>query len=408
MKRITDEWISQPNVQKVCSALEQAGARVLFVGGCVRDTILKIPISDIDIATDMRPLKTIKIAEDAGLYTKHIAIAYGVVRIFTNDRTAFDVTGFRRDIMTDKQNAFVSFSAVIEEDARRRDFTMNALYAKTDGTILDPLNVMSDVLARRLRFIGKAEDRIREDYLRSLRYFRFHAWYNQGGKFDDEALKAISENLNGIPKLSYYRIGNEMLKLLAAPDPEPCIVAMQATGVLECILPEIDDSNISVFRKLLRYEREAGAGFSSIRRLAALVPSDDSDIRLQVNLMQSRHLMNIQREIITNIKPIELGYRYGADTGLDIMLLRAANSKISGMENSDFFWKGIFDDLKRGEAAQSCFPLEASDLPFFSGPELEIELRKLETRWINSGFSFERDELLGKQGISDHESGPRV
>jgi len=223
MKRITADWITNPATRAVCAALAVDGGQVLFVGGCVRNSLLGLAVADIDIATDLEPELVMKLARDAGIKAIPTGLDHGTVTL-VKDGLAHEVTTFRKDIATDGRRAVVAFSTNIEEDAARRDFTMNALYARSDGTVIDPLGGMTDLVARRVRFIGQASDRIQEDYLRSLRYFRFHAWYGDAeAGFDPDALTAIAANLDGLAQLSRERVGSEMLKLLTAPDPAPSV-----------------------------------------------------------------------------------------------------------------------------------------------------------------------------------------
>ncbi|CAN0587043.1 unnamed protein product, partial [Ectocarpus sp. 12 AP-2014] len=182
-----------------------------------------------------------ELARVAGLKPVPTGIDHGTVTVVA-DHDPFEITTFRRDVETDGRRAVVAFADTLDEDAKRRDFTMNALYARIDGTVIDPLGGLPDLRARRVRFIGDATDRIREDYLRSLRFFRFHAWYgNPDNGMDSDALAAIASHLDGLESLSRERVGAEMVKLLAARDPAPAVAAMRATGVLGRLLPGADD-----------------------------------------------------------------------------------------------------------------------------------------------------------------------
>ena len=401
MKRITEDWIRNPVTQEVCSILGQGGGQALFVGGCVRNALLGMPISDIDIATNVLPVRVMELARAAGLDAIPSGIDHGTVTVVNHD-IPYEITTFRRDIETDGRRAVVAYSDNIEDDAMRRDFTMNALYARPDGTVLDPLGGLNDLLAKRIRFIGSGEDRIREDYLRSLRYFRFHAWYGdrQAG-FDSEALKAISENLDGLETLSRERVGAEMLKLLRAPDPAPGISAMRGTGVLERILPGVDDVALA---PLIRLEEDAGTISDSILRLAAIASPEQAET-LRLSRMQLKQLKLIrQGAMMETMDAAELGYRHGFNNGRDIMLLRLAClvQPWKNWQDQKYPWTSeIVDDLERGDAVRSCFPVRAADLPAFSGPELGAELARLEARWIASGFMFRKENLLQEVPFSD-------
>ena len=382
MKRITEDWITEPATQDVCVALNRGGAQSLFVGGCVRNALLQAPVSDIDIATDARPERVVKLAQAAGLKPIPTGIKHGTVTVVSGG-IPHEVTTFRRDVETDGRRAVVAFSDKVEEDAARRDFTMNALYARPDGAILDPLKGLPDLQARRVRFIGKAQDRIREDYLRSLRYFRFHAWYGDvDADFDTNALAAISANLAGLKTLSRERVGVEMLKLLAAPNPAPSVAAMRDTGVLARVLPGTDDMALA---GLVKLEQDARVAPDSIRRLAAIAsPGVAGTLRL--SRARLKRVTRIRDAALTTTGAAELGYRHGARDGLDGTLLRGA-----------FLEQPWSDDLARAleQGAAAGFPIKAADLvPSFSDAALGAKLAELEARWIASNFTLGREELL--------------
>ena len=238
--KITGDWISHPGTQALCAALEGAGYRALFVGGCVRNALLGEPVADIDIATDATPEAVSNLAQSAGFKVVPTGVEHGTVTVVAEGRP-HEVTTFRRDVETDGRRAVVAFSDRIEEDAERRDFTMNALYADRQGRVIDPLDGLPDLQARRVRFVGDAETRIREDYLRILRFFRFHAAYGDpAGGLDTEGLAACAALAAGLETISKERITAELRKLLAARDPAPSIAAMAQSGILIRILPGAD------------------------------------------------------------------------------------------------------------------------------------------------------------------------
>jgi poly(A) polymerase len=355
---------------------------VLFVGGCVRNALLGAPVSDIDISTDARPDQGMELAERAGLKAIPTGIEHGTVTIVCQG-IPHEVTTFRRDVETDGRRAVVAFSDRVEEDAARRDFTMNALYARPDGSVLDPLGGLPDLQARHVRFIGDAHARIREDFLRSLRYFRFHAWYGDADAgFDPDALSSIAETLDGLGGLSRERVGAELLKLLAAPDPAPSVAAMRQTGVLVQILPGADDRALPV---LIKLEQDAGAEADPIRRLAAIAPADSADT-LRLSKAQLQRLIRMRDEAMGTASIAELGFRNGAEGGLNEALLRCAFMEQPWSED-------IPADLENG--AKASFPISAKDLiPDFTGPALGQKLAELEARWIASGFTLSRQDLL--------------
>ncbi|WP_299983657.1 CCA tRNA nucleotidyltransferase [uncultured Ruegeria sp.] len=384
MKRITEDWITKQATQDVCTALTDGGAQALFVGGCVRNALLQAPVSDIDIATDAKPDRVMELAQGAGLKPIPTGIDHGTVTVVSKG-IPHEVTTFRRDVETDGRRAVVAFSDKVEEDAARRDFTMNALYARPDGTIIDPLNGLHDLKARRVRFIGEANDRIREDYLRSLRYFRFHAWYGDANAgFDADALSAIATNLDGLETLSRERVGAEMLKLLAAPDPAPSVATMGSTGVLPRLLPGADDRALAI---LIKLEQDAHAAPEAIRRLAAIA-SPEVAKSLRLSRAQLQRLTRMREEAMATTSVAELGYRYGSEGGLHETLLRCAFLEQPWTQD-------LSQALEQGAAAS--FPIKAVDLiPAFSGPALGAKLAELEARWIASDFALSRAELLAE------------
>ncbi|WP_171097445.1 CCA tRNA nucleotidyltransferase [Ruegeria sp. HKCCD7255] len=382
MKRITEDWITAEATQKVCAALTDDGAQALFVGGCVRNALLGVPVSDIDISTDARPERVMTLAEQAGLKAIPTGIEHGTITVVSHG-LPHEITTFRRDVETDGRRAVVAFSDKVEEDAARRDFTMNALYAQPDGTILDPLNGLPDLQARHVRFIGDAQARIREDYLRSLRFFRFHAWYGDAeAGFDPDALAAISSNLDGLAGLSRERVGAELLKLLGAPDPGPSVATMRQTGVLTHLLPGAEDRALPI---LIKLEQDAGATPDPIRRLAAIASTDVAQT-LRLSKAQLQRQARMREESTGTAGIAELGFRYGAEGGLHETLLRCA------------FLEQPWDEQFKAQlqaGAKAIFPIKAKDLiTDFSGPALGKKLAELEARWIASGFTLSRQELL--------------
>ncbi len=382
MTRITADWITNPATQAVCSALAANGAQVLFVGGCVRNSLLGAPVSDIDISTDSEPETVMRLARDAGIKPVPTGLKHGTVTL-VSDGLAHEVTTFRQDIKTDGRRAVVAFSKHIQDDAARRDFTMNALYARIDGTVVDPLGGMGDLRARHVRFIGRAGDRIKEDYLRSLRYFRFHAWYgNASAGFDANTLAAIAGHLEGLTLLSRERVGAEMLKLLGARDPAPSVAAMRNTGVLAQILTGADDRALA---PLIDIESLTGACAEPIRRLAAII-GDDAAQTLRLSRAQTARLASLRQGIGSTAGPGELAYRLGRDLALDVLMLRCAMLQ-QPWDNA------AIEAMEKGATAR--FPVQARDLmPQFAGPDLGARLARLESRWIASDFALTRSRLL--------------
>lgn len=379
--KITDDWIWGEGVQTVLHLLTDSGHQGLLVGGCVRNALIGAPVADIDIATDALPERVVELAKAAGLKVVPTGIDHGTVTVVVNGEP-HEVTTFRRDVSTDGRRATVVFATGIEEDASRRDFTINALYADAAGRIVDPLKGLPDLQARRVRFVGDADARIREDYLRILRFFRFHAWYGDADEgMDADAIAACAANSAGIDTLSHERVGHEMRRLLAAPDPAPAVAAMQATGVLTRILPGADATPLAPLVHL-----ESPYAPDWLRRLASLGGQNHAEA-LRLSRDEARRF-DILREGIDNPTGVaELAYRHGADVARDITFLRGAIFEMPLIPG----WE---DAVALGSTAE--FPLRAADLmPGLSGRELGDRLKEMEARWIASGFELSREQLLG-------------
>lgn len=377
MDRIEADWLKAAETQKVFRLLGDHPTYV--VGGCVRNTLLGVPVKDVDFATSARPEEVTRLSEHAGVRAVPTGIEHGTVTIVIEDKP-FEVTTFRRDIDTDGRRSTVAFSESLAVDARRRDFTVNAIYADKDGVLLDPVDGLPDIAARRIRFIEDADRRIREDYLRSLRFFRFSAWYaDPDAGFEADTLSAIARNLQGLETLSRERVGSELMQLLAAPDPVHAVAAMRATGVLRTVLPGSDDIGLG---PLVHLEKQLNVEPSGIRRLATIGGAVE-------NLRLSRSDLTKVEVIRANLgRPAHAaGYFLGGDTGRDTVVVGAA---LSGQPLS----RNSLEDVRRGASAK--FPVSAGDLmPGLKGKPLGDRLKELENKWVESEFTLTRDTLLG-------------
>ncbi len=378
--KITGDWLAHPGTQGICAALENAGFLALVVGGAVRNALLGVEVSDIDMATDATPEAVTNIAESAGFRVVPTGLDHGTVTVIAKSR-AHEMTTFRKDIATDGRRAIVAFSTHIEDDAARRDFTMNALYADRHGTVIDPLGGLPDLVARRVRFVGDAEARIREDYLRSLRFFRFHAHFGDPcAGIDPEALAAIAANIAGLDTLSRERVGSEMRKLLSAHDPAPAVAAMAATGVLSAVL---SGANPQALASLIHLE--GGLSPQWLRRLAVLGGGDQAET-LRLSRAEVTDLGHIRDEIGRLTPPAPLGWIYGAQIATDVLLARAAMLE----QPLPLDWQA---DIERGVAAK--FPVSAADLmPRLQGPALGAALNAVQNRWLQSDLTLTRAQLL--------------
>ena len=380
---IDGAWIKTAGTQDVFSALESAGYEAFFVGGCVRNALMGFAVDDLDIATNAKPQAIITSCENRGLKCIPTGIDHGTITVIS-DGIAHEITTYRRDVQGDGRHAIVEFSTQMQEDAARRDFTINALYADRHGKIYDPLGTGKDDLAqKRVTFIGSANERIREDYLRILRFFRFSAIYaDQDQGFDPETLSVIANHLDGLDRLSKERIGAEMRKLLSAPDPAPAIAAMRSSGALMRVLEGADDRSLAL---LVHLESECDAHPNWLRRLAILGAIDARDsLRLSNDETQK---LTVMRDAIGDMTPPHaLGYHHGASLSRDILLLRWASFE-QMTNNAD--WHAA------AAGAEQVFPIKARDLmPQYAGPALGQKLRTLETQWIDSEFRLTKEALL--------------
>ncbi len=288
MSRVLEEqdWLTASATQAVMAALAAAGGAdcARFVGGCVRNAVLGAPIDDVDIATVLTPEAVVRALKAAGLKSVPTGMEHGTVTAIS-ERQPFEITTLRRDVSTDGRRATVAFTDDWAEDAARRDFRLNALYADSDGVILDPTGAgYDDALAGRIVFVGEPEQRIEEDYLRILRFYRFFAWYGRGAP-DAAAVAACAALAEGVERLSAERVSKEVLKLLAAPDPRPAVRLMRDAGVLGRILPP--SNSVTLFEAMV------GVSPDPVLRLSALLPADVETVRASANRLR---LSNAQKD----------------------------------------------------------------------------------------------------------------
>ena len=387
-------WMTAPATAAVFDALEAQGGAdcARFVGGCVRNALIGQPISDIDIATTLSPQDVIKALGAAGLKAVPTGVEHGTVTAVSEGKP-FEVTTLRRDVETDGRRAVVAFTDDWMEDAQRRDFTLNSLYAKRDGTIFDPTgHGVADARAGRIIFVGEATQRIREDYLRILRFFRFLAWYGKGPA-DAEALAACEALKDEIGSLSAERISKELLKLLAAPDPREAVALMARTGVLATVAPHPID--LARFNGVVGIEEDQLFETDPVLRLAALLPDDQVGA---VQFAERLRLSNADRDRITAalaptpafkswMSPREIRravYRLGAQAFRDRAKLAWARADRTAVTPQ---WRGMIA-LGEGWTAPK-FPLTGDDVVTAGvpkGPMVGEVLREIEDWWIDHDF----------------------
>ena len=403
MKTTLRDWplLKDRGMRAVLDALDGEGRSTRIVGGAVRDALIDRPVTDADLATIFPPAEVVARAEAADMKTVPTGIEHGTVTVIVEGRP-FQVTTLRRDIETDGRRAVVHFTSDWKADASRRDFTMNAIYCDVEGVLLDPLGGIADLGARRVRFIGLAEDRIREDYLRILRFFRFFAWYG-GGRPDADGLKACARLKAGIATLSAERVWAELKRLLKAPDPSRALLWMRTTEVLSKTLPE--SWGIDAIHRLIAAEQAEGWAPDALLRLEAMLPPH----RARIEALATRlRLSRAEASRLLSWADAPDAHPDAAEAHLARMLYA------SGREGTqDRIRHALARELDQDHAESAAalrrlaafaeawekpvFPLTGRDLVAAGvepGPAVGERLRALEERWIESGFSLTREMLL--------------
>ena len=390
-------WLHRPETARVFAALGGKGGETRAVGGAVRDALLGLPVADVDFATTIVPDKVMARARKAGLKAIPTGLVHGTVTVVA-DGTSFEVTTLRRDVETFGRHATVAFTEDWAEDARRRDFTLNALYAGADGAVFDPLGGYQDLISGRVRFIGDAAMRIREDYLRILRFFRFNAFYGKG-RFDADGLKACARERAGLRLLSAERVASELKRLLVAPRAAEAMSVSFDHGLLCDILGGVP--RLARFDRLIGIELALGCDPNAVLRLAALavfVPGDAKRIARRFKLSNAEQaLLALGGEPFDHVLPDEAAakrklYALGPERYASRVLLAWADSAAPA---TDPAWHRAATLAERWEVPD--FPLRGPDimaLGDFAGPQIGEMLRRVEQHWIDGGFTQDRDELL--------------
>ena len=388
-------WMTSEPTRKVMAALGAIG-EARFVGGCVRDALLGRPVVDIDIATPMTPVEVTRALKQAGLKAIPTGIEHGTVTAIADGRP-YEITTLRRDVETDGRRAVVAFTTDWSEDAARRDFRLNALYADAAGAIFDLSGEgVADAHAGRIVFVGDAETRIREDYLRILRFFRFFAWYGKGDA-DAAALTACGDLREGLKTLSGERISKELLKLLAADDPRATLRLMAASGVLSSVLPECE--GLSRFEGLVEIESSQLFSCDPVLRLAALLPDNRAAImalarRLRfANATRDRLIAALPGDVILTswMSPREARraiYRLGAGAFRDRVLLQWAVAERTAVHPQ---WRMLYTYPDTWTAP--AFPVDAEEIRaagVADGPLFGQVRREIENWWVDMDFTDDK------------------
>lgn len=379
------DWLSSKSIQKLIKALGADAVR--FVGGCVRDSLLGRPVSDIDLATIHKPEQTIELLEAEGIKVVPTGLAHGTITAVVDGDT-FEVTTLRKDVSTDGRRATVAFTDSWHEDAARRDFTINALYASYSGEIYDPFGGLNGLDRREVRFIGDAEERIREDALRIYRFFRFSARF--ADKLDSEGLAACTKRAADVANLSRERVRDELLKLLKVLDPRPFLQKMNDLG----LLPAISDETASLDAADARFSIEVKHGAPSLpeTRLALLYPKIPAKrLATEFRLSKTQETLihgvrEASRQLADEEEFSTCLYQYGAEVTIEAL------KGVDSPHRADF--EAQTRSWKHPE-----FPISGADLlaiGYAPGAALGQRLALLEGLWVASEFSMSKDELLKK------------
>lgn len=367
------DWMQRPGLDRLADALDTDAGAARYVGGAVRDTLLGLPVSDIDVATIHPPQEVVRRLEAAGIKAVPTGIAHGTITAVA-DGTVVEVTTLRRDVTTDGRHAEVAFTDDWQADAARRDFTMNALYADMRTHALhDYFSGIADLRAGRVRFIGDPLRRIAEDHLRILRFFRFLARF--GDAPDTEGLATCIDRANDLMALSRERIADELLKLLVARDAVAVMRLMVQHGIWKPVLPEIDVAAVERLAALASSEVAAGIAPDPIRRLAALLEPGTAEAVTARLKLSNAHRKRVGIAVAQDDAqpPRALGYRLGVESAIDRLLLSGEVNAAASLVD----WTRPTLPLSGGALVERGLA---------RGPDVARALRAVEDRWIAEGF----------------------
>ncbi len=372
-------FLKDRNLYKIMTLLADAGGAVRLVGGCVRNAIMRLPVTDIDLATTLLPAQVMTALHTAGIKVIPTGIAHGTVTAVL-DGQPFEITTLRRDIVTDGRHAQVGFTTEWRQDAQRRDFTMNALYADLQGQVYDYFDGIMDAKIRHVRFVGDAATRIAEDYLRILRFYRFHAQYGQGA-LDAAARGACRDLRAGLAQLSTERVQQELIKLLQATHYTTACRMLAEDGILDNIVPQLNDA-----QKLAKHAARENlyAAASWLARLVAWCGGNFKAAfavaaQLKFSKTQQDYVKDLARVYndVTKYSLPELLYRYGVPLVKDALLLNLKTDVETALSIMSAWQKPML-------------PISGKDLVMAGmapGPQLGRVLKQVETWWIARGFT---------------------
>jgi poly(A) polymerase len=394
------DWLVRSDTQAVLGALSSAGHDARVVGGAVRNALLGETVIDIDIATTATPEQVTAAAHAAGLGAVPTGLAHGTVTVIA-DGVPFEVTTLREDVETFGRHARVSFTADWAADARRRDFTINALYCDRDGRVSDPLGGLDDLAARRIRFIGDARERIREDALRILRFFRFNARYGRDAP-DADGLAACAAERTLLAQLSAERVRAEFLKLLAAPGAAPAIAVMFAHGFIVDVLGRAP--RIGLFERLVALDAAAQRPADPLLRLSVLAAAVDEDrdhlaVRLRLSRAERDDLVIVDPRL-QHLATLDIAGQHRALYAIGAVRWRRltlAGATTAGTAEARAVWDTLHALADRWQVPR--FPLGGRDavaLGLAPGPQIGSLLADLEADWIAEDFAADTAGLQAR------------
>lgn len=387
MKIDPGAFLKRQGIKRLLNALDAKHGTARFVGGAVRDLLVDVPHDDLDLATTLPPAEVVRRLEAKGIKAVPTGIEHGTITAVSSG-TVVEVTTLRSDVTTDGRRATVAFTDDWQQDAARRDFTINALYADPfTGELLDYFGGLNDLKSRTVRFIGEPLLRIAEDHLRILRYFRFHARYGHGDP-NAEALEACTARANDLMALSRERIADELLKLLALDDPTPTVRLMLDRGIFVPVLPEITDA--ARLDALVAAERSASIDADPLRRLSALLPTDPKIVervaaRLKLSNKAKKRLVSAA-DLSLGLSARPLAYRLGVEGAVDRLLLAGQPDDATSIAR----WSPPRLPISGGDLITRGIP---------QGPEVAQMLRRIEDAWEAADFpkGQEFDRLVDRQ-----------
>lgn len=400
---VSGEWLKAISLQSLFDLLLEGGGEAMVAGGAVRNALFDLPILDVDIATTLLPDEVVRRLEARGFKAIPTGIEHGTVTAIL-DGASYEVTTLREDIETDGRHAVVRFGTDWMRDAQRRDLTINALYCDRDGKVFDFVGGLPDIASKSVRFVGEASERVKEDALRMLRFFRFFAYYGSG-RPDASGLKACNKHRDLLGNLSAERVWAELKKMLGADNPSRALLWMRTANVLAEVLPESAKWGIDAIPVLIELEDKHGWGADPMLRLAAMIRPNDETI---ITLADRLTLSNAERQRLLNWARVDVSdfgkswsvfeqqlYRADQTAAIDKIKLEVCALMMRGDDAGKEHLEELVARVEYWDKPE--FPVRGADLletGVEAGPQMGERLKALEQAWVESGFTLSKTELL--------------